>query len=253
MNMRINNRMIRVSDIEVQVVRKDIKNLYLRVHRPDGRVQVSAPLHVTDDDVRLAVTSRLKWIRKKQSGIYQQPGQSRQKIVSGEGHYVFGRRYLLEVVERRGRHEVFLNNQSTLSLYVSPGTTRSNRQRVLNAWYRDQMKERIPALLEKWQIVVGKEAAEWGVKRMKTRWGSCNINRRRIWLNLELASKPVECLEYVLVHELVHLYERYHNDNFKRYMDTFMPQWRVHRDTLNRVVPESGSTRADSQLSHNRL
>ena len=124
---------------------------------------------------------------------------------------------------------------STLSLYVSPGTTRSNRQRVLNAWYRDQMKDRIPALLEKWQIVVGKEAAEWGVKRMKTRWGSCNINRRRIWLNLELASKPVECLEYVLVHELVHLYERYHNDNFKRYMDTFMPQWRVHRDTLNQV------------------
>jgi hypothetical protein len=225
----------------VQVVRKDIKNLYLRVHRPDGRVQVSAPRHVSDDDVRLAVTSKLKWIRKKQSGIYHQPGQSRQKIVSGESHYVFGRRYRLEVVERRGRHEVLLNNQSTLSLYVSPGTTRSNRQRVLNAWYRDQMKDRIPALLEKWQIVTGKEAAEWGVKRMKTRWGSCNINRRRIWLNLELASKPVECLEYVLVHELVHLYERYHNDNFKRYMDTFMPEWRVHRDTLNQVVPVSES------------
>lgn len=244
--MRINNRMIRVSDIEVQVVRKDIKNLYLRVHRPDGRVQVSAPLHVSDDDVRLAVTSRLKWIRKKQSGIYHRPCQARQKIVSGENHYVFGRRYQLEVVERRGRHEVLLGNQSTLSLYVSPGTTRSNRQRVLNAWYRDQMKDRIPALLEKWQSVVGKEAAEWGVKRMKTRWGSCNINRRRIWLNLELASKPVECLEYVLVHELVHLYERYHNDNFKRYMDAFMPEWRVHRDTLNQVISESGSTRSDS-------
>lgn len=246
MNPRINNRMIRVSDIEVQVVRKDIKNLYLRVHRPDGRVQVSAPLHVTDDDVRLAVTSKLKWIRKKQSGFYHQPGQSRQKIVSGEDHYVFGRRYLLEVVERRGRHEVLLSDHATLSLYVRPGTTRSNRQRVLDAWYRDQMKDRIPALLEKWQIVIGKEAAEWGVKRMKTRWGSCNINRRRIWLNLALARKPVECLEYVLVHELVHLYERYHNDNFKRYMDTFMPQWRVHRDALNQLIPESQSTRSDS-------
>ena len=121
MNMRINNRMIRVSDIEVQVVRKDIKNLYLRVHRPDGRVQVSAPRHVTDDDVRLAVTAKLKWIRKKQSGIYHQPGQSRQKIVSGESHYVFGRRYLLEVVERRGRHEVLLNNHVNPVVVCEPG------------------------------------------------------------------------------------------------------------------------------------
>jgi predicted metal-dependent hydrolase len=233
--MSTNSLMIRVNDIEVQVVRKDIKNLYVSVYPPDGRVRVSLPLHVTDDHARLAVISRLKWIRKQQSRFLLQPGQPRQKLLSGESHYVFGRRHLLEVVERRGRHEILVKDNSTLSLYVNPDTTQSNRERVLNEWYRDLMKDRVPALLEKWQSITGKEVAEWGVKRMKTRWGTCNIARRRIWLNLELAKKPVECLEYVLAHELVHLYERYHNDSFNRYMDKFMPQWREHRDTLNQA------------------
>ncbi|MGB5260652.1 MAG: SprT family zinc-dependent metalloprotease [Gammaproteobacteria bacterium] len=227
--------MIRVGDIEVQVVRKDIKNLYLRVYPPHGRIRVSVPLHVTDEHVRLAVAARLKWIRKQQSRFLLQPGQSRRKMLSGESHYVFGRPYLLDVVERRGRHEVLVKDNAILSLYVSPDTTLGNRKRVLDEWYRDLMKERIHALLAKWQPITGKEVAEWGVKRMKTRWGSCNITRRRIWLNLELAKQPVECLEYVLVHEMVHLYERYHNDNFKRYMDKFMPQWRLHRETLNQA------------------
>ncbi|MDX1698305.1 MAG: SprT family zinc-dependent metalloprotease [Thiohalobacterales bacterium] len=225
--------MIQVSDIQVQVVRKDIRHLYLAVYPPDGRVRLSAPLHVTDDEVRWAIIARLAWIRKRQSAILRQTRQSRQSVVSGECHYVFGRPFLLEVVERRGRHEVLPGDNAVLSLYVNPGTTPGNRQRVLNEWYRDLLKDRIPTLLEKWQPVVGKAVAGWGVKRMKTRWGSCNIHRRRIWLNLELARKPVECLEYVLVHELVHLHERYHNDNFRRYMDTFMPQWRAYHDTLN--------------------
>ena len=227
--------MIRVSDIQVQVVRKDIKHLYLAVYPPDGQVRVSAPLHVSDDAVRRAVTARLKWIRKRQSAFLRQPGQSRLSVVSGETHDVFGRPHLLQVVERRGRHQVLLEDNATLSLYVNPGTTPANRQRALYEWYRALLKARIPALLEKWQPVIGKTVAGWGVKRMKTRWGSCNIQRRRIWLNLELARKPEECLEYVLVHELVHLHERYHNDNFYRYMDTFMPQWRVHRDTLKQA------------------
>lgn len=239
--MCTNGWMIRVGELQVQVVRKDIKHLYLTVYPPDGRVRVSAPLHVSDDDVRLAITARLAWIRKRQSALLRQPGQPRQRMVSGESHYVFGRRCLLEVVERRGRHEVLLDDNATLSMYVNPGTSFANRQRVLNEWYRDLLKERIPTLLEQWQPVIGKTVTEWGVKRMKTRWGSCNINRQRIWLNLELARKPVECLEYVLVHELVHLYERYHNDNFRRYMDTFMPQWRVYRDTLNQKPEKPGT------------
>jgi len=232
-----------VNDIEVQVVRKDIKNLHLGVYPPNGRVRVSVPLHVTDDNVRLAVISKLKWIRKQQASLLKQPRQSKREMLSGESDYVFGKRYLLEVIERQGRHEVLVKNNSTLSLYLNPNTTQGNRERVLSEWYRDQLKARIPALLEKWQPVIGKEVAEWGVKRMKTRWGSCNIARRRIWLNLELAKKPVECLEFVLVHEMAHFYERYHNDNFKMYMDKFMPQWSLYRDKLNQapLVHESWS------------
>ena len=228
------NLKIQTCGIEVQVVRKDIKHLYIRVYPPHGSVRVSVPLHVTDDEVRLTVIARLEWIRRQQSRIVPQTGRSRRAMTSGERHYVFGRQYLLELVERRGPHEVLLKNNSTLFLTVNPGTSPAKREHVLTEWYRGLLKDRIPILLEKWQSITGKDVAAWGVKRMKTRWGSCNINRRRIWLNLELAKKPEACLEYVLVHEMVHLFERYHNDNFYSYMDQFMPQWRTHRDTLNR-------------------
>lgn len=224
-----------MQDIRVKIVRKNIKNLHLAVYPPDGMVRVSVPRHITNDNVRLAVVSKLSWIRKQQAKFASQPRQSKREMVSGESHYLFGKRYLLEVVERHGRHEIIEKNNNTLILYVNPGTTEANRRLVLNEWYRNQLKQRIPGLLKKWQPVVGKAAREWGVKRMKTRWGTCNPRAQRIWLNLELAKKPQECLEYVLVHELAHLIERHHNDNFKKLMDNFMPKWRMYRDLLNRA------------------
>ena len=224
--------MITVSDINVQIVRKDIKNLHLGVYPPDGRVRVSAPLHVSDDNVRLAVISKLDWIKKQQAKFEAQPRQSRREMVSGESHYVWGRRYLLEVEERHGKHEVVIKNNRKLLLYVQPGTTRENRELVLNEWYRAQMKERIPDLIAKWEPVIGEEVGDWGVKKMKTKWGSCNAEARRIWLNLELAKKPPECLEYIFVHEMVHFLERHHNDNFRAYMDELLPQWKLSRDVL---------------------
>ncbi|WP_205747628.1 SprT family zinc-dependent metalloprotease [Desulforhopalus sp. IMCC35007] len=138
------------------------------------------------------------------------------------------------MVERWGKHEVKVKNNTTLLLHVRPETTTANRLVVLNDWYRVQLKKRIPSLLDKWQSKIGVEASSWGVKRMKTRWGSCNIGSKRIWLNLELAKKPPECLEYVLVHELVHLLERHHNDRFRGFRDRFMPTWRVARGVLKR-------------------
>lgn len=222
-----------ISDIEVQVVRKNIKNVHLAVYPPNGRVRVAVPWHVTDDNVRLAVINKLAWIRRQQATFQAQPRQSQREMVSGESHYVWGRRYLLEVVERSGRHEVVIKNNQQLTLYVRPGTTRANREAALNRWYRAEIKARVPSLLAKWEPIIGVQVAEWGVKKMKTKWGSCNITRRRIWLNLELAKKPAGCLEYIVVHELVHLLERHHNDNFRRYMDRFLPQWAYHRDVLN--------------------
>jgi len=233
--MNTNSQTITVKDIEVQVIRKDIKNLHLGVYPPDGRVRVSVPKHLTDDNVRLAVINKLSWIKKQQTIFEEQPRQSKREIVTGESHYLFGKRYRLEVIERRGRHEVVMKSNTKLLLFVNPGTTTSNRQIVLNEWYRVELKKLIPDLITKWEPVVCKKVTKWSIKKMKTRWGSCNLSKKRIWLNLELAKKPLTCLEFVLVHEMVHLHERNHNDRFKSYMDKFMPNWRFHRETLNKA------------------
>jgi predicted metal-dependent hydrolase len=222
-----------VNGIEVQIVRKDIKNLHLAVYPPDGRVRVAVPKHVTDDNVRLAVISKLRWIKKQQQDFKEQPRQSERQYLSGECHYVFGKRYRLELIERDGKPEVKPLRSGKLQLFVRPGSSVEVKEKALNAWYREELKKAIPELLEKWQPIVGKEARDWGIRKMKTKWGSCNIERRRIWLNLEMAKKPTECLEYILVHELVHLYERNHNQRFMKLLDQFLPNWRTNKKTLN--------------------
>lgn len=226
------NSIITVADIPIEIVRKNIKNLHLGVYPPDGKVRVSVPAHITDDNVRLAVVGRLSWIKKQQSEFRNQPRQSERQFVAGESHYFQGRRYLLDVVERYGRHEVVQKSNAKLSLHVRPGTRPENRERVMTEWYRAHLKSLIPGLLKKWSPIVGKQPAAWRVQKMKTKWGSCNTAKGTISINLELAKKSPECLEYILVHELVHLHERHHNDNFRRLMDKFMPKWRQHRDTL---------------------
>ncbi len=224
-----------VSGIKVQVIRKPIKNLHIGVYPPNGSVRVAVPIHITNENVRLAVISKLGWIKKQQAGFWAQQRQSQREMVTGESHYVWGKRYLLDVVERAGKHEVVIKNNKRLTLFVNPNTTRSKRELVLNEWYRDALKERIPELIAKWEPIIGVSVAHWSIKRMKTRWGSCNVGTGRIWLNLELAKKPRECLEYILVHEMVHLLVHHHNDQFRAYMNKFMPQWRWHRDLLNQA------------------
>jgi predicted metal-dependent hydrolase len=217
----------------VEVVRKSIKNLHLSVHPPDGRVRVSAPQHVDDEAVRLAVVSKLPWIRRHQKTFVDQPRQSQREMIGGESHYFLGRRYRLNVTERNGPNRITLDGPSELTMQVRPNTDRDKREQLLNDWYRRRMKELVPDLIAKWQPIVGVQVVDWGIKKMKTRWGSCNARDHRVWLNLELAKKPPHCLEYVLVHELVHLLESHHNDRFKTLMDQFMPKWRLHRDELN--------------------
>jgi len=230
----ISRHHIEVSGISVEVVRKKIKNLHLGVYPPEGRVRVAVPLKIDDEAVRLAVISKLGWIKRKQKEFAEQPRQSQREMVSGESHYYLGQRYRLNVIEHSGANLVRLKGK-TIDLYVRPKADQARREAVLNQWYRQQIKQLIPDLLTKWEPVVGVQAAEWGIKKMKTRWGTCNIGAKRIWLNLELAKKPIQCLEYILVHELVHLLERRHNDRFRDLMDKFMPQWRLHRGTLNKA------------------
>lgn len=232
--MTTEQHQIEVHGILVEIVRKDIKNLHLAVYPPNGRVRVAVPLRIDDEAVRLAVISRLGWIRRQQQQFEQQERQSQREIVTGESHYVQGRRYRLNVIEHDGPPAIHLPNNTTMELRVRPGTSRDKREAVLHRWYRQRLREQIPGLLAKWEPKVGVSVAEWGIKRMKTRWETCNIAARRIWLNLELAKKPAACLEYILVHEMVHLLERHHNDRFRELMDRLMPQWRLYRDELNR-------------------
>lgn len=224
-----------VAGIHVQVVRKDIKNLHLGVHPPEGHVRVAVPMHVTDERIRLAIVDKLSWIKTQQADFFAQPRQSVREMLTGECHYYFGKSYRLEVVKRQGKGKVELAGGNRIRLTVKENTQTEARLKVLNEWYREQLKSRIPELIDKWQTKIGVTSNDWGVKKMKTKWGSCNIEAKRIWLNLELAKKPPECLEYILVHELVHLLERRHNDRFKGYMDQFLPDWRERRDLLNKT------------------
>jgi predicted metal-dependent hydrolase len=234
--MTIETHHLTVSGIKVEVVRKDIKNLHLGVYPPLGRVRVAAPLVVNDEAVRLAVIDKLGWIKRQRAKFAEQPRQSQREMVSGESHYVLGRRYRLRVHEVDAPARVALRGIASLDLFVRPGTSVEQREAVLMRWHRDQLNALIPPLLEKWQPIIGVQAADWGIKKMKTKWGTCTPKARRIWFNLELAKKPAMCLEYIAVHELVHLLERNHTDRFTALMDKFLPNWRVCRETLNAGV-----------------
>lgn len=227
-------RQIEVSGIPIEIVRKDIKHLHLGVYPPDGRVRVATPLRLDDEAVRLAVIGKLGWIHRKQRQFSEQQRQSPREMVSGESHYYQGQRFRLDVVEKEATPEVSIPNNSTLRLQVRPGTNAAKRLVILEEWYRTRLKEQLPDLLDKWQQRIDIDVSEARVRKMRTHWGTCNIEARRIWLNLELIKKPVVCLEYILVHEMVHLLERYHNDQFRQLMDHFLPDWRIRRDELNR-------------------
>lgn len=231
-----NTHQMLISGLEVDVVRKAIKNLHLGVYPPHGRVRVAAPLTVSDDAVRLAVIGKLGWIRRQRAKFEEQPRQSKREMVAGESHYFLGRRYRLRIVEHDGAGKVVIRNTALIDLHVRPRSSAEQREAILLRWHREQLKSLVPALLEKWQPQIGVTVAHWGIKKMKTKWGSCNIDARRIWLNLELAKKPLQCLEFIVVHELVHLLERHHNERFTALMDSHLPQWQLYRAML-RAMP----------------
>ena len=233
--MSIEGHQIAVGDLTVDVVRKDIKNLHLAVYPPEGRVRVSAPLRLDDEAVRLAVITRMAWIHRQRAKFEAQVRQSAREYVSGESHYYWGTRFLLNVIYDEGPPRVVLRNKTWMDLTARVGSDRERRERVVQEWYRARLKEAIPLPIAKWEPVVGVEVADWRVKRMKTRWGTCTVDAGRVWLNLELVKKPVRCLEYVIVHEMMHLLERLHGERFVALMDEAMPLWRLHREELNQA------------------
>ncbi len=227
------NRLV-LGSITVDVVSKDIKNIHLSVYPPSGRVRIAAPLRMDMDTIRIYLISKLPWIRKQQEKLRKQEREAPREFLNRESHYVNGKRYLLKVIERDEAPRVELKH-SKMELYVRPGANKEKMKTILAEWYRRQLKTILPPLIAKWEERLGVQVNEFGIKIMKTRWGTCNREARRIWLNLELAKKPSECLEYIVVHEMVHLLERNHNDRFIALMNEFMPKWRFHKDELNRL------------------
>ena len=226
---------ITIGTLCVDVVPKAIKNLHLGVYPPHGRVRVAAPLALTKDAIRMAVIGKLGWIKKQQARFNDQLRQSEREMVNGESHYFLGRRYRLRVREQPSRTNVSRRGVNYIEICVNAHSDAVQREQLLLRWYRKELRTLIPPIIEKWEAELGIEVAEWGIKKMKTKWGSCNPSARRIWLNLELAKKPLASLEYIVVHEMIHLLERRHNNHFKELMDNALPQWRLTRDELNQA------------------
>jgi predicted metal-dependent hydrolase len=223
-----------IAGIDVDIVYKDIKNLHIGVYPPMGRVRVAAPERLDDDQVRLAVVQRLPWIKRHREQLQAAQRQSMREMVTGESHFVWGSRYRLKVIERHGRAHIELDGERLL-LYVPEGTDVGRRRALLDRWYRAQLRLAIPAVLEKWQPKLGVRVPKWNIRRMKTKWGSCNRETGHIWFNVELAKKHPDSLEYLAVHEMTHLLERGHGDRFAKLMDKHMPDWKARRDRLNQA------------------
>ncbi|SDD13637.1 hypothetical protein SAMN04488104_101620 [Algoriphagus faecimaris] len=233
--MNISPEIVQIANIQIEVVRKDIKNMHLAVYPPHGRVRLAVPQKTNEEVLRLFAISKLGWIKKNVKNFQEQARETKRDYVSGESHYFQGRRYILEVKEQEGYSKVELTGAKRIVLKVKKNSTVDDKAKIIKEWYRKELKHQIPPLLEKWEKVIGVKVDDWGVKQMKTKWGACNTEAKRIWLNLELAKKPPICLEYILVHELVHLHERSHNDRFIALMNEFMPKWRLYRDELNNL------------------
>ena len=225
---------IRLGGIVLEVIKKDIKNVHLSVYPPSGKARISAPLRMNTDTIRVYAISKLGWIKQQQKKLRAQERETLREYLDRESHYVWGKRYLLKVVEQDAAPAVELKH-SRLLLRVRTGSGKEKKQAVLEEWYRQQIKETVPTLLAKWQPLMGVQVKRFFVQRMKTKWGSCNSGSGTIRLNTELAKKPGECLEYIVVHEMAHLLEPTHNQRFVALMDQFMPKWQFHRDELNRL------------------
>jgi predicted metal-dependent hydrolase len=225
-----------IDGVPMELIRKNIRTLRIGVHAPDGRVSISAPLSLDERVVRGFVAARFEWIVRKRMQIRSSPQPHRLTVSSGESHFFAGRAHRIILTAAAQRPSVRLLPAQELEVSVREGMTPSQRKSLLQNWYREQLGTRLEALVDAWQLRIGVRVAEVRVRQMKTRWGSCNARARRIWLNLELMKAPPECLEYVVVHELVHLLERGHNARFRAFMDSFLPNWRELRRQLNRFA-----------------
>ncbi len=217
----------------MDVIRKDIKNVHLSVHPPTGRVRIAAPLHLSDAAIRAFAIGKLTWIRRQQGKLQSQERETPREYLDRETHYVWGRRCLLKVIEREAPSTVEWR-ANRLILGVRPGTRPERRAEILEAWHREQLRAVAAPMAAQLENRIGVRHKALFIQHMRTRWGSCNPRTASIRLNTDLAKEPPQCLEYILVHELMHLIEPTHNARFVELMDRHLPGWRQQREELNR-------------------
>jgi predicted metal-dependent hydrolase len=230
------NSYLQLGTVEALVVRKPIKNLHLSVLPPNGWVRISAPERMKDDAIRTLIALRLPWIKKQQARFAGQERQTRREYISGENCYFLGKRYRLEVVCKDDVPGVFLKGKNKIVLQVRPRSSVIKRQEVMFEWYRCELRKVIKNMMPKWQKNIGVQPNVLAIKRMRTRWGTCNTDNKKITLNLELIKKPINHIEYILVHELLHLVERRHNKIFYSMMNEYIPKWKSIRQELNKSI-----------------
>jgi predicted metal-dependent hydrolase len=225
-----------VAGIDVELIKKDIKNLHLAVYPPDGRVRLAAPMDVNEKTLELYVTSKIPWIRKQQRKFAKMERESIRQYVSRESHYFLGKRYLLRVHEANHPYRyprVECKTKTYIDLYVKENYSTEQRAELMKEWYRVRLKEILSEFVPKWEAILNVKTNQVKVQTMRTKWGSCNTDNRNVLFNIELAKKPIECIEYVVVHELLHLIERKHSDLFRAYLDKYLPNWKSIKEQLN--------------------
>ena len=228
-------KVFKVRDIDVLVIKKNIKNYHLNVLPVDGKVRVSVPFDVPDEVVRAFIIRKYDWIKKNMKSFREQERQTPREYVSGESHYLRGNRYIMRV-KTANRPKIEVRAKKYIHFYVPMHYTRDQRERYYENWLRKELRKDLEILVPKWEGIMGLKANEVRIKKMKTKWGSCNHTARRIWINLELIKKPQKYLEYIIVHELAHFIERKHNKKFKAIMDKYMPGWETYRRELNDFI-----------------
>lgn len=224
---------IEIAGIIIEVERKRVKNLRLLVYPPDGRVKVTAPLYIDEKRMCGFILSKTGWINKHRLKYTGKGKEPEYNFTDGEPHYLFGSPFALKIIYHSKTPRVNLTD-NTIELFIKPNTVKIKRGMILEEFFRKALNEKAAELIEKWELVTGLKINDYGIKKMKTRWGSCNIKAKRIWLNLELSKKPIHCLEFIILHELIHLLEKHHNKRFYSFMDLYMPGWRAFKNDLNK-------------------
>lgn len=233
--MNTKNQHINLGDICIDVIRKDIKNVHLSVHPPTGRVRISAPSRINLDSLRVFAISKLSWIKKHKNKYLNQKREAPREYISRESHYFLGKRHLLKVIEHDAPPKVEVRHER-MEMYVRPNTGLDKRREILEEWYRQQLKEIVPHMISHYEELMKVSVNEFGIKKMKTKWGTCSIGAKRIWLNLELAKKQRHYIQYIIAHEMTHLLERKHNERFVSCLNKFVPQWKACKEELNHSV-----------------